>query len=397
MRLYILTANWGKGGPGGIAADIYNVASNVGWECRFAYGREVIPENINSYKIGSPISPYVHAASAMLFDNAGFATKKPTIDLINDIKEFKPDIINLHNPLGYTMNMQLLFDYFKSSSIPVVWTMHDIWSITGHCITGLCENWKNGCGKCPNKKEYPASYFLDRSKQNRVRKEKCFSNVPKMTLVSPSRWLANLAAGTYLNQYEIRTIPNGIDLDVFKPTDSELRKKYGLENKTILLSVAGVWAKNKGAEFLYILSKQMDENFAFVMIGENNDKELESNDRIIHIEHTNNRTELAQWYTVADIFINPTMGDNFPTVNLEAIACGTPVITFDTGGSGEAIGNCGTIVEQGNVEKLKKAILEQKKVKTKDCLDQAKNFDKNERYMDYIRLFEQNVGESISL
>lgn len=389
MRLYILTANWGKGGPGGIAADLYRVAGEEGWECRFAYGRETIPEDVNSYKIGTSITPYIHAAGSMIFDNAGFVTKKSTRNLIEDINNFKPDVINLHNPLGYTMNIGILFDFFKKSALPVVWTIHDVWSITGHCITGMCSHWKEGCGRCPNKKEYPASFIFDRSKKNRIRKCECFSNVPNLRLVSPSKWLANLVSDTFMNQYGIHVIPNGIDLNIFKPIQSEIRSQYNLQNKIILLSVAGVWTKNKGAEYIYQLTKIMDDRFAFVMIGENRDRELKENHRIIHIEHTTNRKQLAQWYTVADLFINPTMGDNFPTVNLESLACGTPVITFDTGGSGEAIGDCGAVIEQGNVNALKEAILaDDVRVSEDACILQASNYEKKKRYLEYIRLFQ---------
>lgn len=389
MRLYIVTANWGKGGPGGIAADLYNVASENGWECRFAYARETIPSWVNSYRIGTKLTPYIHAASSMVFDNAGFVTKKSTIKLVEDIEKYKPDVINLHNPLGYSMNVEILFDYFKTSRIPVVWTIHDIWSITGHCIAGLCDNWKNGCGKCPNKREYPASYVFDRSKQNRIRKKNCFSNVPKMTLVSPSKWLKNLVEDTYLNQYDIEMIPNGIDLNIFKPTESSLRKEYHLEGKIVLLAVAGVWTKNKGARYFYELSSRLDDQYVFVMIGENSDKELKNNKRIIHIPHTSDRTQLAQWYTTVDVLINPTMGDNFPTVNLEAIACGTPVITFDTGGSGEAIRECGIVVPQEDVEKMQNAVfaLVGDSNQKERCSSVARRYDRNKKYNEYLKLF----------
>lgn len=389
MRLYIVTANWGKGGPGGIAADLYKVAISEGWECRFAYGRETIPEDVNSYRIGTQITPYIHAVSSMIFDNAGFVTRRSTLALIKDIEAFKPDVVNLHNPLGYTMNVGILFDFFKRSKIPVVWTIHDIWSITGHCITGMCDHWKDGCGHCPNQREYPASYVFDRSKRNRKRKVECFSNVPNLQLVSPSKWLMNLAEKTYLKQYEINVIPNGIDLDVFKPTASKIRNRYGLENKIILLSVAGVWAKNKGADYIYQLAKLMDERFVFVMIGENKDKELKNNSRILHIEHTTDRKQLAQWYTVADLFVNPTVGDNFPTVNLESLACGTPVVTFATGGSGESVGECGTIVPQGDIETLITSIQDviDKKIAKETCVEQARCYEKLERYREYLSLF----------
>lgn len=391
MRLYIVTANWGKGGPGGVAADLYRVVRKKGWECRFAYGRERVPIDINSYRIGNCVTPYLHAASSMVFDNAGFATKKPTLKLVEDIRRYQPDIINLHNPLGYSMNVSILFDYFKRSDIPVVWTMHDCWSVTGHCITGICENWKGGCGHCPNKKEYPASYVFDRSRRNLKRKQICFCDVPNLRLVSPSDWLKGLISSTYLKQYEIDVIPNGIDLSVFQPVKSVLRKKYHLQNKKVLLSVAGVWVKTKGARYLYKLADILGPEYVIVMVGKVHGKEWKRNsNRIIHIDHTKDRVQLAQWYSMADLFINPTMGDNFPTVNLEAMACGTPVVTFDTGGSGEAVGECGKIVPAGDIMKLKEAIFDciEERIKPELCVNRARNYDKNIRYAQYLQLFE---------
>lgn len=389
MRLYIVTANWGGGGPGGIAADLYRYASANGWKCRFAFGRGPIPDDVEKYKIGSDFYPFLHAASARIFDNAGFVGYKATKLLVEDIKRFNPDVINLHNPLRYTMNVQVLFDYFRQINIPVVWTLHDCWAFTGHCITGICENLKNGCGNCPNKKEYPESYLFDMSRRNLERKKNCFSNLDNLSLISPSSWLASVVSQTFLNQYELKVIPNGIDLDVFKPTKSTLRNDYNLKNKKIILTVAGEWSKNKGAKYFYELSKRFDQTYAFVMIGKNRDKELKQNDSIIHIEHTTDRIQLAQWYSEADVFVNPTMGDNFPTVNIEALACGTPVVTFDTGGSGESVGECGMVIPQENIDRMSEAIRKilLQRIDPKVCVERAQFYDKNTRYKDYIYRF----------
>lgn len=386
MRLYIINATWGGGGPGGIVADLYSVAQENGWTCRIAYSRGNCPKDVNSYHIGNALTPYIHAATSMIFDNAGFTTKKSTLNLIEDIEAFKPDVINLHNPLGYSMNLKILFEYFKKSAVKVVWTLHDVWSLTGHCHAEMCSHWESGCGNCPRKNEYPASYIFDKSRQNRILKEKIFGDVPNMRLITPSNWLRNLALKTYLKQYKIDVIHNGIDLEVFKPIDSELRKQYKLENKFVLLSVAGIWTKNKGAEYIYELTQRLDDRFAFVMIGKNKDRELKHNKRIIHIDRTDDRQQLAQWYTTADVFVNPTVGDNFPTVNLEAMACGTPVVTFDTGGCGEAVGNCGEVVPKGNIAEMIIALkkLYNKNIAMKFCINTANKYDKKEKYVEYL-------------
>ena len=389
-----MTANWGGGGPGGIASDLYEVASKAGWTCRFAYGRGAIPKNVNQYKIGDIYDPYLHVVSARIFDNAGFVGKKATRALVEDIKHFNPDVINLHNLLRYTINVEVLFDYLRETSIPVVWTLHDCWGVTGHCITGICKNLEKGCGHCPNKKEYPECYFFDHSRQNLKRKIRCFSGIKKMTLISPSNWLANLTRNTYLQQYPIKVIPNGIDLTVFKPYPSNIREQYGLTGKKVILAVAGEWTKNKGAKYIYNISEQLDDTYAFVMIGKNSDTELKQR-RIIHVDHTTDRAQLAQWYTTADVFINPTLGDNFPTVNLEALACGTPVITFDTGGSGESIGECGMIIKPKDTNAFVSAILQytSKEKNTIMCVERAQMYDKNRRYLEYIELFKSLIDE----
>lgn len=391
MRVYIINANWGKGGPGGIAADLYAVLEKNGHSCRFAYARGITPTNINAFKFSSKPEVYIHALSARLFDNAGFMSHLATKALIKDIESFSPDIISIHNPLGYTIHIKILMDYIRSRAIPTCWTLHDCWLFTGHCTTDICPQLNAGCGHCPHKKDFPTSWFFDFSRNNLRKKEKFFSNIKNLSFVAPSDWIANLAKKSYLKNNKIFTINNGIDLGEFTPIESNLRNQFKLNGKCVILSVASVWSKRKGGTYIYQLSEMMDDRYAFVMIGRNSDRDLKENQRIIHIEYTGSRKELAQWYTLADIFINPTLGDNFPTVNLEALACGTPIVTFDTGGSGEMVGTCGTVVPQGNIHALKKGIEDclNQKITPEMCIRQSQKYDKEKRYMDYIELFEK--------
>ena len=394
MRVYIINANWGQGGPGGIAADLYNTVVMNGHVCRFAYARETIPDSINSYRIGKKINIYLHAISSRVFDNAGFMSTLATKKMIKDIEIFKPNIINIHNPLGYTMNVGVLLDYVRSSKIPTVWTLHDCWLFTGHCTTDICARIYEGCGKCPHKHDFPKALFFDRSAYNLKRKQKNFSNIKNLYFVGPSQWICGLAKKTYLKDNEIYCIPNGIDLDLFKPRVSEIREKYGLKNKTILLAVASVWSNRKGANYLFELMDRVDQRFILVMIGKIESNKQKKRKNIIFIDRTENREQLAEWYSTADVFVNPTVGDNFPTVNLEALACGTPVVTFNTGGSAESVGKCGRIVYSNDVEGLKKAIEEclDSRITNANCVQRAKLYEKRARYSDYLSLFEYLIN-----
>lgn len=393
MKVYMISANWGHGGPGGIACDLYYTLKHEGDACRFAYARGEVPDDIDSYRIGTMLDVYRHALIARICDNAGFLSNHATRRLVEDIKAYKPDVISIQNPLGYALNVSILLDYVRKSGVPTFWTLHDCWSFTGHCTTELCERLSDGCGKCPHRLDFPKSLFVDRSVENLKRKQKEFSGIGSLQFVAPSEWIAGLAMKSYLKQYQITVINNGIDLSVFKPTESNIREKYHLEGKKILLGVASVWSSRKGSHFIYKMSEMLDDSYAFVMIGKNDDTELKGNRRIIHIPQTENREELVKWYSAADVLINPTTGDNFPTVNLEALACGTPVVTFDTGGSKESVGDCGRVVEQGSIEDMVAAIKDclEEQISQERCVFRAKQYDKQARYMDYIGLYQSAV------
>lgn len=340
MKILQISANWGHGGPGGVVKDIHNYLVSNNHEAWVAYGRYDVPECVPAIKIGSTFDIYYHVLVTRLFDASGFSSKRATKRLTEEISRLKPDIIHLHNLIGYYLNVKVLFDYLKSANIPVVWTLHDCWAFTGHCINferKHCEKWKTECHDCPLKDNYPEAIVFDRSKVNYHKKKEIFTGVPNMALVTPSKWLAKLVSESYLKDYPCHVINNGIDLNVFRPIESDIREKYGLKNKKLLLFVASVWNEMKGEHIVYELAEKLDDSYAIVMIGRKSAKSIP--DRIIDLPRTQNIEELVKWYTAADVFVNPTLGDNFPTVNIEALACGTPVVTNNTGGSPEIAGN----------------------------------------------------------
>ena len=321
-------------------------------------------------------------------------SKIATEKLLKVIAAFKPDIIQLHNLHEAYINLPMLFKYIKEHHIKTVWTLHDCWAFTGHCpyfdIAG-CNKWKTGCYGCSQYKEYPKSLF-DNSKYMYRLKKKWFTGVKDMTIVTPSEWLASLVKESYLKDYPVKVINNGIDLNVFKPTESNFREKYGCENKYIVLGVAFGWGRRKGLDVFIELAKRLDkEKYKIVLVGtdDNVDKLLPEN--IISIHRTQNQTELAKIYSAADVFANPTREENYPTVNMEAVACGTPVVTFNTGGSPEMLDEtCGSVVTKDDIDAMCAEIIricETKPYSEEACFKKSRSFDMNKRFKEYYDLY----------
>lgn len=321
-------------------------------------------------------------------------SKIATERLLKVISGFKPDIIQLHNLHEAYINLPMLFKYIKKHNIKTVWTLHDCWAFTGHCpyfdIVG-CNKWKTGCYGCPQYKEYPKSLF-DNSKYMYRLKRKWFTGVGNMTIVTPSEWLAGLVKESYLKDYPVKVINNGIDLNVFKPTESDFREKYALENKYIVLGVAFGWGRRKGLDVFVELAERLDKvKYKIVLVGTDDNVDKLLPDNIISIHRTQSQTELAEIYAAADVFANPTREENYPTVNMEAIACGTPVVTFNTGGSPEMLDEtCGAAVAKDDTDAMYNEIVricETEPYSEEACLKKARRFDMNERFKEYYDLY----------
>lgn len=391
MKILQINSVCGIRSTGRICTDIAQMLDSNGHECRIAYGREAVPRAYERYahRIGREFDVRLHALESRVFDNTGHGSRRSTRRLIEWIKAFDPDVIHLHNLHGYYINIALLFEYLKESDKPVVWTLHDCWTFTGHCTHFdyvKCNQWKSGCrGRCPQKKRYPASLLADRSKQNYIIKRDLFTGVKNLTVVSPSRWLAELVKKSFLAEYPIEVIPNGIDTVVFKPTASNIREKYGIGDQKIVLGVASVWDERKGLYDFVKLAEMIGKGYRIVMVGLTEAQKKKLTRDIIGISRTNSARELAELYTAADVLVNPTYEDNYPSVNLEAQACGTPVITYRTGGSVESVTEENT-VEQGDFAGLLQAIYS-----LSECLTQPslfKGFDSHDMAEAYMKLYE---------
>lgn len=390
MKIFQINTVCGIGSTGRIAVDISHVLEKAGHESCIAYGRGGAPKDVESYRIDSAWEVYAHAFFSRLTDRQGLYSTAATKRLIQKIKEYNPDIIHLHNIHGYYLNYDVLFRFLSAYNKPVVWTLHDCWPFTGHCAYFdfvHCDKWKEGCYHCPQKSSYPASCFLDRSRKNYDLKKALFTKVEKLCIVTPSHWLAGLVKESFLGKYPVKVIHNGIDLHIFKPTSSNFRRENGLEGYKIILGVASPWTPRKGLSDFIKLSKMMDDHTRIVLVGLSDRQIKKLPPHIIGIKRTNNPQELAGLYTTADVFFNPTYEDNYPTTNLESLACGTPVVTYNTGGSPESVGENGAVVDKGDIEASWDSINNFSKSRKIDNNSFYK-FDKFKHFIRYLNLYQ---------
>ncbi len=359
MKILQINSVFKRGSTGRIADDIHQLLLEQGHDSKVAYGRYPVEDTLNTIKIGNKLDNYKHVLKTRVFDLHGFGSKKETEIFINKVRAYDPDIIHLHNIHGYYLNIEVLFNYLKEVQKPVIWTFHDCWAFTGHCAYfeyAGCNCWKGE--KCIQKTTYPQSLLFNNSIQNYQKKKEIFIGLENLTIVTPSKWLKNLVKESFLKDYPVKVINNGINLEVFKPIASNFRSEHNLEDKIILLGVANLWDERKGLVYFLELARRLPDKYQIVLVGlsDKQIKDLPSN--ILGIKNTTSVEALAEIYGASDIFVNPTLEDNFPTTNLEALACGTPVITFDTGGSPESIDEkSGIVVDQGDTEKLYQSII----------------------------------------
>lgn len=391
---------------GRIMQEIGEFAMRNGWESYIAYsrGRDGIkPCKSKLIPVGSRWSVAWHGIMTRLFDRHGLSSDCATKAFIRQIEKISPDIIHIHNIHGYFLNYRILFDYLSRSGIPVVWTVHDCWLYTGHCYYYSyinCNRWQTGCGRCSQKHKFPASLLFDRSALNYQDKKAAFTLVPKnkLTVVPVSDWIKDEMRQSFFNGYDFRVIHNGIDTSVFDICHADaVREKYSLHTTYIILGVASIWSEEKGLNDFIRLAGMLNDNETIVLVGVGKDIQNRLPKNIIGIGRTENIRQLAELYSAATVFVNLTWQDNYPTVNLESIACGTPVVSYRTGGSVEAVTeHTGFIVEQGDLKGVVRAVrtIESKGKETYQdlCRKYAlAHFRKDDRYMDYLKLYDELI------
>lgn len=403
MKIVLINTVCATGSTGKIAASLYQLAEASDMTPYFAYGRNTAPDFMRSYKIGNPLDFCSHVMVNFMRGKSGFGSKISTKKFLSWLDKINPDILHLHNLHGFFIHVGYLFDYIKAHNIAIVWTLHDCWGFTGQCAHfdfAKCEKWMIECEHCPIfRSNYPYSLFKDNSRQNYFSKREAFTHVDNLIITTPSNWLAEKVRQSFLKEYPIKVIPNGINLNVFRPYPCNRGKK----NK-IILGVANVWDQRKGLDTFVQLSNMFDKTYQIMLVGltsaQKKHIERKTKGTIITMGRTRNQNELASIYSNAYVFLNPTLEDNFPTTNLEALACGTPVITYNTGGSPECItSNCGLIVEKGNITALYNAVLsleQRMDITASSCRERALSYNQDILFQEYISLYKRIFTENLN-
>lgn len=387
MRVLFINTVYGRGSTGRIISDIGQMLEDNGHEFKVAYGRGSHSTDSHCYRIGNDLDMYLHAGLSRITDKAGFYSKRATRKLVEFIRKYEPDVINLHNLHGYYVNLEILFNYlaeeFKGQ---VVWTLHDCWAFTGHCVHytyAKCEKWKTGCDNCSEKKRYPKSLFRDNSAENYKKKKELISRLRNLVIVTPSKWLAEQVKLSFIQPKSIVVINNGIDLGVFQ--------NKGLKREHIILNVTDGLDDRKGFGDLIKLHQLLPWEYKIVIVGVTLPAGFKQIDGMEFVKRTDSVAELVDFYNKSEFLVNPTYEDTFPTVNMEAIACGLPVITYASGGSPESVPpGSGFVVPPGEIELIAKIIKNTQQGFAK-CSEQALRFDKYIKYQEYIDLFEKNM------
>lgn len=359
MKVLLINSVCGIGSTGKICGAIAQEYEQQGHTAKIAYGRDpFVPEQFQKYavRIGSDLDVKLHALRTRLLDDHGFGSKSATKKFLKWAEEYDPDLLWLHNIHGYYIHIGLLFDWIKSRpQMQVRWTLHDCWAFTGHCSHFSfvqCDKWKSGCRQCTQKKEYPTSALADRSRKNYLDKKRLFTGVKNMTIITPSQWLADLVGQSFLKEYPVEVHYNEIDREIFKPTPSDFRNRFGLSDKKIILGVSNVWTERKGLFDFYELSKKLSSEFKIVLVGLSEQQIDALPSDILGLPRTNSAEELAEIYSAADLFVNPSREETFGLTTLEALACGTPAIVYKGTAGDEIIAKHGGSAVDFSIDSL---------------------------------------------
>ena len=360
---YVQINSFYNGSTGTIMRRQHAKLKEQGVDSYIMWGRRHITISDHEVCIATKPEVYLHGVLARLDGRCGFHSKADTRRLLERLDDLHPNVVHLHNVHGYYVNVEMLFGWLaQHDEVKVRWTLHDCWAFTGHCayFTYIkCAQWRSQCGhfdKCPQLKTYPKTIAGSKScKWCFDHKRAAFTSVPpeRMTLITPSQWLADLVGQSFLESYPIEVVHNTVDVNIFKPTPSDFRERYGIGDRFMVLGVASPWTVRKGlADFMRLAGDLGSERYLIVLVGLSPKQIKALPEGVIGLTRTDSTQELAGIYTAADVFFNPTVEDNYPTVNLEAEACGIPVVTYDTGGCRETIARPDSCVAAGYEEAL---------------------------------------------
>ena len=389
-----VTANWGSTGK--IAEQIGVMAQEHGWESYIAYGRSMNPSKNKLIKIGSMLDVYEHYFENRFFDNEGRASRRATKSFLKEVDKIKPDVVHLHNIHDHYLNFPLLFQYLAENNIPVVWTQHDLWAMTGHCGFNLkgCVKWKTHCSNCP----MIETFSLDRSRKGFQTKKQSFTSIPTMTIVPVSEWLGTQVKQSFLKKYPVQVIKNGIDVNVFCPNHADCLEYYGLSDTKFVIAVASVWSDAKGLADFISIRKILDESIKIVLVGLSEHQISQLPNGIVGIPRTQSQIELAQLYSAAEVLVSLSGSETFGLTIAEALACGTPAIVYNNTAQPELVTeNTGKVIDNGDYKQVTSVISkfvtnDFKSLHTNDCRNRAiEYFDKNKSYLSYIQLYNKMI------
>lgn len=393
MKVLFVNLVYAVGSTGKIIADMMEVLKRSGHDARVLYGAGEKSDDPDAVRVSGKSGYYFHNAVSRFTDHAGLYSRAATRKLIREIRAFSPDVIHLHTLHGFYVNYEMLFRFLKQAGVPVIWTLHDCWAFTGHCTyfsQANCTQWQTLCQDCRLLCRYPHCYGRGDVTRNYLRKKAAFTGVKNLTLTTPSQWLADQAAHSFLRDYPCVVVPNGIDRAVFRPQPSDLRAAYHLQDKKIVLGVANAWNARKGLPDMLALAEWLGAAYQVVLIGLTKRQLPHIPPNVLGLLRTADRTELARWYTAADVFVNPTYDETFGLTTVEAQACGTPAVVYATDGCPETLlTEDSVLVAQGDREALARAVREvaQRGVRVDDHA--ADRLDKDRAYEKYVRLYER--------
>lgn len=399
-RVLIVNSVCGNGSTGKVVLELYHTLQNADYKCKIAYGRNAAPTNIETLKIGSKLSICCHGLLSRITDRHGFYSTLSTKQFLKKVDNYQPDIVHLHNIHGYYINVKILFEYLFKRRIPVIWTLHDCWPFTGHCAyfnTVNCYKWHTECMRCPQKTTYPASYLLDSSFRNFYSKKKLFTSLTSLTLVVPSNWMKDRVKESFLSSYNVKVIQNGIDLSIFRPTENDIKKRYSIENKTIILGVANTWEPRKGLDYFIKLSKMLDSSFQIILVGLSAKQIRHLPSQIIGIKRVDDINNLVKLYSAADLLFNSSREETMGMVTIEALACGTPVMAFNCTAIPEMFDKtCGILLHEDSIKYIYDTIQkgDWKRITSAACQAYAEKFSKGEKLKEYLSLFESILDNS---
>lgn len=394
MKVLYINTVFEKGSTGRIVKDLGTMVEKNGGEYRAIYGRGY-SEDYHAVKLTSKIDVFLHALFSRITDRAGFYSKKSTQHIVEYIRNYNPDIIHLHNLHGYYINLEILFEFLKNEyKGKVIWTLHDCWAFTGHCVHYSwvkCDRWKTECFNCPQKKEYPSSLFKDNSKRNYLMKKKMFTSLNDIKIIAVSDWLSSQIKQSFFNKYQIKRIYNGIDHKIFKKVDSDIRKKLKIKNKKMILCISDGWNDRKGYKDIIEWALK-NKKLIFVMVGLNKKQIKNLPENIIGMERTKDLTQLAQLYSTADLFFNPSREETFGMVTAEAMSCGTPILAYNVTACAELVNKRNGIVVN-NFSDILKLNIDNFIFDKEEIIESSMRFDKENILNKFYDFYEECLNE----